>query len=82
ESSILTDDQRLLVQAARRMLAVYQSSVDLIEVGAYRAGVNPQLDLAITLRERLEDVFCQDVHELSPLETSWSRLTEAMGGAG
>ena len=80
ESSILTESRRLLVQAARRMLAIYQSSVDLIEVGAYRAGVNPQLDLAIAVRERLEEVFCQDVHELSPLEATWSSLAEAMRG--
>jgi len=42
------------MQAARRvkqLLAAYQQSEDLISIGAYQAGSNPQVDVAVQLRE-------------------------------
>lgn len=44
------------MQAARRvkqLLAAYQQSEDLISIGAYQAGSNPQVDVAVQLREAM-----------------------------
>ena len=51
------------VKQAVKMLSVYQASKDLVEVGAYRAGVNPELDQAIRLMPDLEAFLAQRPRE-------------------
>ncbi|MEX0725805.1 MAG: FliI/YscN family ATPase [Planctomycetaceae bacterium] len=48
---IVTPEHRSAAEGIRRMLAIYQQSEDLVTIGAYQAGTNPQLDLAIKVRE-------------------------------
>ena len=45
----------------RRLWTLYQQNTDLIQVGAYQAGSNPELDTAITLREKLAQFLRQDM---------------------
>ncbi|MEY4711679.1 MAG: Flagellum-specific synthase [Pseudomonadota bacterium] len=47
----------------RRLWALYQQSRDLIQVGAYVAGSDAELDQAIRLRPTLESFLRQDMHE-------------------
>jgi flagellum-specific ATP synthase len=37
--------------------SLYQQNIDLIQVGAYEAGSNPDLDEAIRLRQAMDSVF-------------------------
>lgn len=46
----------------RRLWSLYQQNQDLIQVGAYQAGTNPDLDAAIRLRPDLATFLCQDMH--------------------
>jgi FliI/YscN family ATPase len=65
--------------AARRIreaLAVYQRSVDLINLGAYAAGSNPDLDAAIRLRPRLNCFLQQRPEEKSTMEETLARMGE------
>ena len=52
----------------RRLWSIYQQNQDLIQVGAYEAGTNPELDAAIRLRPVMEQFLQQDMH--SPLSFS------------
>jgi flagellum-specific ATP synthase len=52
----------------RRLWSIYQQNQDLIQVGAYEAGSNPELDAAIRLRPVMEQFLQQDMH--SPLSFS------------
>ncbi len=47
----------------RRLWSLYQQNRDLIQVGAYVTGTNPELDEAIRLRPALETFLRQDMHE-------------------
>lgn len=47
----------------RRLWSLYQQNRDLIQVGAYVAGTNPELDQAIRLRPAFETFLRQDMHE-------------------
>jgi flagellum-specific ATP synthase len=44
----------------RRLWSLYQQNVDLIQVGAYVKGTNPELDDAIRLRPLMENFLRQD----------------------
>ncbi len=47
----------------RRLWSLYQQNQDLIQVGAYEAKSNPDLDEAIRLRPAMETYLRQDMHE-------------------
>ena len=46
----------------RRMWTLYQQNLDLIQVGAYERGTNPELDDAIRLHDRMVSFLQQDMH--------------------
>jgi flagellum-specific ATP synthase len=47
----------------RRMMAVYAHSEDLVRIGAYRAGADPELDRALRVRGAMRAFMTQDAHE-------------------
>ena len=54
----------------RRLWTLYQQNEDLIQVGAYEAGTNPDLDEAIRLRPGMEAILRQASDESVSLEQS------------
>ncbi len=75
----VTDERhRRLAGALRAALAIYEESRDLIEVGAYAAGSNPELDRAIALRPAILAFLQQGPDERSDLADAVARL-EATG---
>lgn len=51
--------EQAMVRRVQAALALYESSHDLVEMGAYRAGSNPSLDAALTIMPELEALFGQ-----------------------
>jgi flagellum-specific ATP synthase len=66
--------EREIVRAARQSLAAYSNMEELIRIGAYRAGADPQVDRAIQLNPALEDFLSQDKDEASSLSEAFARL--------
>lgn len=65
-------------RAIREALATYQRSEDLINLGAYVSGSNPQLDAAMRLRPRIVEFLRQRPDESSdPAETA-ARMTSIL----
>jgi len=58
----------------RGMMAAYEANRDLVLMGAYRAGADPQLDRAILKQQALVEFLCQDVKEMIPFADSVSAL--------
>lgn len=79
ESSILSDERRRLMQAARRHLAVLDEVRDLVDLGAYQPGTSAEVDEALEVVPRIETVFGQDISERSDPSDAWSRLAGALG---
>jgi flagellum-specific ATP synthase len=81
----VTDERhRRLAAALRATLAVYEESRDLIEVGAYAAGSNPEVDRAIALRPAILAFLQQRPDETSSLAEAIAGLeaTGVLGGDG
>jgi len=57
-----------------KVLATYRSSQDLIEVGAYRAGANDEIDRAIRLLPKLEKFLSQTVQDVESRSAALERL--------
>ena len=59
-----------LANRFRRLWSLYQQNQDLIQVGAYEAGSNSELDQAIKLRSTMENFLRQDMHISQDAETT------------
>lgn len=60
----LADDKELaLARDVRRQLAIFESSRDMIELGAHQRGLNTALDHAIETRPKVDGVLCQRPEE-------------------
>jgi FliI/YscN family ATPase len=69
------------VTAARRVLALlatYQDIEDLVNIGAYVAGINLEFDLAVQCRPRIVQFLQQDSRTASNLEQSRKELFDLM----
>jgi flagellum-specific ATP synthase len=60
--ALLDPQDMKLANRFRRLWSLYQQNVDLIQVGAYEAGSNPEVDEAISLRPAMETFLRQDMH--------------------
>lgn len=70
------------VRAARRLihyLAVYRQAEDLINIGAYVRGSNPEIDQALNLIDRIKAFLQQEIEEKADFESSLKMLFEVVG---
>lgn len=65
----------------RSILATYYNNEDLLNIGAYAAGSNPQIDTAIKMIGPLNEFLCQKVNEKCPYADTISRLVTMRGGS-
>jgi flagellum-specific ATP synthase len=78
-SSLVDPQEQLRANRFRRLWSVYQQNQDLIQVGAYEAGSNPDLDLAILLRPQMEEFLRQDMHTSQSHEACVQQVSMLMG---
>jgi flagellum-specific ATP synthase len=64
----------------RKLLGVYLDNEDLISIGAYRAGSNPEIDHAIKMKPLIDQFLQQDVSERAPLEETVQGIKKLMLG--
>ncbi|MBP0726239.1 flagellar protein export ATPase FliI [Bacillus sp. RG28] len=62
-SSIVESEHITLAEKVRTLLSTYLNSEDLINIGAYKRGSNPQIDEAIYFYPKIIEFFKQAVHE-------------------
>jgi flagellum-specific ATP synthase len=68
--AVATEEHKQQAIAIRRMLGAYARGEDLLRVGAYRAGSDPELDLAIVLRPKIRALLQQGATENASFETA------------
>jgi flagellum-specific ATP synthase len=77
-SRLVTREQRALVRKFRRLMAIWEENRDLVSVGAYRAGTNPELDEFMQRRNALQAFLQQDVDERVEYEGGFRQLAEVL----
>ena len=78
-NAVTTPEQQQMAIKLRDLLAAYEESRDLIEVGAYVAGTNPRTDEAVARREAVLEFLQQGSHEPVPYDVTWAALAQALG---
>ncbi|MDL2219608.1 flagellar protein export ATPase FliI [Ruminococcaceae bacterium OttesenSCG-928-O06] len=62
-SDIATPEHKAAAGRMRNLMAVYDDNVDLISIGAYKSGTNPNLDDAIAHNDKINALLQQRVEE-------------------
>ncbi len=76
-----TPDERGVAGDARRALAAFSNMEELIRIGAYRTGSDPQVDRAIRLEPALEAFLAQTKDEQTAMPDSFARLADILASA-
>ena len=74
--AITTREHMKAAASLRKMMAVYARSEDLIRIGAYQKGSDPELDSAIAKMPAIREFLQQSSQEQPTLAESIARLTE------
>ncbi len=81
-SRVMTDitakNHQQAARTFRALVASYEANRDLVLMGAYRAGADPQLDRAIAMHPRLVDFLTQEGGSIVPLDQSVLQLVQLL----
>lgn len=67
-------EENAVVNRARQLIAVYEDMAELIRLGAYRRGSDPQVDEALHYYPALEKFLAQDIADHTDLATCYQML--------
>jgi len=73
-SSVASKPQVKMAQDLRKLLSAYKKAEDMINIGAYKSGSNPEIDRAIERRKPIEGFLTQEVSDNAPWKDTLSKL--------
>lgn len=73
---VTEDEHRKAAERMINLISHYRQSEDLINVGAYVRGSNPQVDAAIEMMDDINDFLRQDIQESASFDDTVERLHE------
>lgn len=79
---LMNAKEKTLVQRGTSILSNYEKSKDIIEIGAYKQGSNPELDLAIQLLPKLNNFLRQEIDTASTRVQAMDLLAQTLQGMG
>ncbi len=79
QHQLLDPHQIALANELRKWLSIYDEHRELIQIGAYRSGSNPQIDRAIAIKPRIDGFLAQSRDAIMPWDDSWERLRILVG---
>jgi flagellum-specific ATP synthase len=77
---IVPPAQQAAADRLKRLLSIYKSSEDLINIGAYQSGSNPQIDEAIASIQAIWNYTRQNIEEKVTLTDAQKRLIKEFSG--
>ncbi|MCM1156948.1 MAG: flagellar protein export ATPase FliI [Bacteroidales bacterium] len=79
-SGIAAEEHKHLAGRVKNVLATYNEAEDLINIGAYKAGSNPEIDFAISKIRQVNEFLIQDVDSKYGFEDELQMLSDIFGG--
>ena len=74
--NICDEEHIQMAREIRRLLGIYQDNEDLINVGAYQSGSNPETDAAIAMKDKIDGFLQQQRYERTSYEESLQYLRD------
>lgn len=79
-SGIVSKEHKKYAGKLKSTLATYRDAEDLINIGAYKSGSNPDIDYSIRMNKPIDEYLCQETDEKIGYEESFARLEQMFGG--
>jgi flagellum-specific ATP synthase len=79
-NELASEEHRNAAGKLRSYLATYFNNEDLINIGAYAPGSNPQIDAAIGMIQPINGFLRQNVYDKAPYAGTLAALVSMMGG--
>jgi len=76
--AVTTPDQQALATEVRGLMAALRDARDLIDIGAYTPGANPQVDRAVRLEPAITAFLRQGMHEHTRADEAWAQLEQVL----
>lgn len=74
-----TDEQNAIFRKGKQVISAYENMAELIKLGAYRKGADPQVDEAIVLYPEIEEFLTQNKGDHSTIEEGFKILGNILG---
>lgn len=78
-SSIATKEHKKMAGTLKNVLATYNEAEDLINIGAYKNGSNPDIDYSIKKIKEVNGFLCQDTDEKFDFDEEINLLGQVFG---
>ena len=79
-NGILSDREKALVGRARRLLSIHAEMEDMVRLGAWKPGADPEVDEAVRRAPAIEAVLAQEKAEADPPDAAFAKLAAALEG--
>ena len=78
-SQLYTPETLEIAKKARRVLALYSDMEELVRIGAYARGADPEVDEAVRLAPEIDALLSQNVSDNTPPAETFAKLAELLG---
>lgn len=75
----LSEEQNVIIAKAKKLVSRYEDMEELIKLGAYRKGSDPEVDESILRYPLIEDFLRQDKEDCTSIEEAFEMLGHACG---
>ena len=81
QNQLQTPQEKAIAIRARRLISLYSNMEELVRIGAYARGADPEVDEAVRLWPLIETFLSQDVHDVSNPEEAFTALANILAPA-
>jgi flagellum-specific ATP synthase len=74
-----SEEETAIVRRAVRLMSTYEDMAEMIRLGAYKHGSNPEVDEAIQFHQPLEQFLTQRKDRPDTLANGYQQLAEILG---
>jgi len=78
-NSVASEEHILLARQMRSLLSIYKKAEDMINIGAYKAGNNAEIDRAIEKKTGMDEFLTQEIDENVVWDESYNKFKELVG---
>lgn len=79
-NQIIDLDHQKTSQEIRSLLSIYEENSELIQIGAYKQGTDPNIDKAILYHPKIQSFLKQDIGESKTFDQSINMMKELLRG--
>jgi len=74
QQQLLDHNQTYVATEVRKWMAIYDEHRELIQIGAYRPGSNPQIDRAIAIKPTIDGFLKQSRNDIVEWNDAWEKI--------